>query len=66
MEKLTDPLLRSLKPRKKSYQVADGGGLYIEVLPTGAKSFRYGYRVHGKKEKVTIGSYPEISLKAAR
>jgi integrase len=66
MEKLSDALLKSLKPKSKSYQVADGGGLYVEVLPTGAKSFRYGYRIYGKKEKVTIGSYPDMSLKSAR
>lgn len=66
MEKLTDQLIRSLKPRSKAYQVADGGGLYLEVLPTGAKSFRYGYRVHGKKEKVTVGAYPDVPLKLAR
>src|SRR5262245_23743632 len=66
MERLSDPLLRSLKPRQRPYTIADGGGLYIEVLPEGGKSFRYGYRLFGKKEKVTIGSYPDTSLKVAR
>jgi integrase len=66
MAKLSDTKLRGLSPRENPYQVADGEGLYIEVLPSGAKSFRYGYRLLGKKEKVVLGTYPALSLAAAR
>ena len=66
MAKLSDTKLRGLLQRDKAYQVADGGGLFIEVLPSGAKSFRYGYRLFGKKEKVVLGTYPALSLAAAR
>lgn len=63
---LTDTKIRGLKPRDKRYQVADSGGLVLEVRPTGSKAWLYRYRVNGKPEKLTIGSYPEISLAEAR
>jgi hypothetical protein len=56
--KLSDSRLRSLKPRSKSYQVTDGGGLFAEVLPSGSVSFRYQYRIGGRKERVVIATYP--------
>lgn len=50
------------KPRK----LADSGGLYLFVSTTGAKSWRYDFRLHGKRKTFTIGAYPEISLAEAR
>ena len=49
--------IRGYKPTAKPYEVADAHGLFIEVLPTGAKVFRYRYRVNGRREKVTIGAW---------
>lgn len=66
MRKLSDTKLRSLKPSGKAYQRADGGGMYVEVLPSGTISFRYGYRLFGRKEKVVLGTYPALSLARAR
>jgi integrase len=63
---LTDTKLRSLKPKSARYEVADKGGMFVEVMPSGIIAFRYRYWLHGRKEKVTIGSYPEKSLKDAR
>ena len=63
---LTDTKLRSLKPRAKPYQVADGGGLFIEVMPGGSLVWRMRYRLTGRQEKVTFGQYPAISLADAR
>ena len=66
---LTDQKLRKLKPTDKSYQIADGGGLFVDVQPGGAKTFRLRYRVSGrgaKQEKVTLGDYPTYSLANAR
>ena len=63
---LTDTALRALKARGKPYQVADGGGLVIEVMPGGAKVWRLRYRLAGKPEKLTIGKYPAVSLAKAR
>ena len=66
MGKLSDSKLRTLKPRKASYQVADGGGLFAEVLPSGSISFRFQYRIAGRKERLVIGTYPAMSLQRAR
>lgn len=63
---LTDTKLRSLKPRQKSYQAADGNGLFIEVMPGGSRVWRLRYRLSGRHEKVTLGEYPAYSLAAAR
>lgn len=66
---LSDTKLRSLKPADKAYQEADEGGLFVEVLPGGAKVWRLRYRVGGrgaKQEKVTLGDYPTYSLAEAR
>ena len=54
---LSDTGLRKLRPRKKAYQRADGGGLFIEVMPGGKKVWRLRYRLRSKQEKVTLGSY---------
>ncbi len=32
---LTDAVIRQAKPRAKAYKLFDGGGLYIEVAPSG-------------------------------
>lgn len=66
MGKLSDKKLRSLRPAAKSYQLADGDGLYVEVLPSGVLSFRFQYRLDGRKEKVVLGTYPALPLAAAR
>lgn len=63
---LTDTTLRALKPKDRPYTISDGRGLYVEVLATGSIVWRFRYRLHGKQEKLTIGPYPELSLKQAR
>ena len=52
---LTDMQLRALKPAKKIYKVADQQGLYAAITPSGAVSFRYDYRVNGRRETLVIG-----------
>ena len=63
---LTTAKISAAKPREKPYPLSDGGGLFLEVLPTGAKIWRYSYRFDGKRSKVTIGPYPAIEIKDAR
>lgn len=63
---LTDTAIKALKPRGFRYLVTDGRGLCLEVLPSGRLSWLYRYRFNSKPEKVAIGHYPELSLKAAR
>lgn len=63
---LTDARIKALKPRLKRYLVSDGEGLSLDVLPSGRMSWFYRYRQNGRQEKVTLGLYPTMSLKAAR
>ncbi len=44
----------------------DGKGMALHVLPSGAKSWRYRYRIDGKPALATLGTYPEMSLAKAR
>lgn len=63
---LTDITLREAKPKEKAYKLPDAQGLYLWVAPTGLKSWRMKYRFHGKEKILTIGKYPQTSLKKAR
>ncbi len=63
---LSDLKARQAKPREKGWKLFDQGGLYIFVTPAGGKSLRYDYRLGGKRETLTIGKYPEVSLAQAR
>ncbi|GHT83340.1 phage integrase [Betaproteobacteria bacterium] len=63
---LTDIDLRDLKPDHKPYQKANGGGLFVEVMPGGTKVWRMRYRRGGKQEKITLGHYPDYSSADAR
>jgi integrase len=63
---LTDNKIKALKPQAKRYLVSDDGGLSLDVLPSGKMSWLFRYRQGGKQERVTLGKYPAMSLKAAR
>jgi integrase len=54
------------KPKDKRYDLTDGGGLVLEVMPSGTKAWRFKYHLNGKREKVTIGAYPAFTIKQAR
>ncbi|MBB3834365.1 integrase [Xanthomonas arboricola] len=63
---LTDAKIRNAKAGPKPVKLADSGGLYLEVRPTGTKLWRYRYRIGGKENVFAMGEYPEMSLAAAR
>ena len=63
---LTDTTLRNAKPAEKAKKLFDGGGLYLEVAPGGGKWWRLKYRFGGKEKRLSLGVYPDVSLKGAR
>lgn len=63
---LTDVTIRNAKPRDKAYKLADSGGLYLQINPTGSRLWRLKYRVDGREKKLSIGPYPDFSLSEAR
>jgi len=63
---LTNTAIRSARPRDKAYKLFDGGGLYIEVTPTGGKLWRLKFRHDGRENRLALGAHPDTTLKLAR
>lgn len=66
MAGLTDLQLQRAKPKEKPYKLKDEKGLYLLVQPAGSRLWRLRFSLHGKEGMVSLGSYPEVSLKDAR
>ena len=64
--KLTDTAIRKAKPQAVPYRMADGGGMYIEITPSGSKYWRMAYRFCGKQKTLALGVYPDVTLADAR
>jgi len=63
---LTDTALKHLRSRDKSYKVADRDGMYVTVSTKGLITFRFDYRLNGRRETLTIGRYGVAGLSLAR
>ncbi|WP_334070685.1 tyrosine-type recombinase/integrase [Burkholderia ambifaria] len=63
---LTAIKLNAAKGGEKTYKLADGGGLFVRVTSSGTKTWCYSYRFADKRKEVTLGQYPEVSIKEAR
>ena len=48
------------------HRLTDGAGLYLEIAPSGSKRWFWKFYPDGKESRLALGSYPDISLKAAR
>src|SRR3546814_10716472 len=58
--------LKNLKPREKAYKGTDRDGLYVQVSTSGTLTFRLDYRLHGRRETLTLGKYAPSGLSLAR
>ena len=63
---LSDAKARNAKPKAKAYKIADGDGLFLVVMPTGSKYWRFKYFYAGKEKLLALGVYPDVSLADAR
>lgn len=63
---LAQVAVSNAKPRAKPYKLADGGGLYLEVMPNGARYWRMKYTHAGKERRIAFGVFPEVTLAEAR
>jgi len=63
---LNDAKLRAARPRDKAYKLTDSNRLYLLVLPSGGKSWRWSYTFDGKQKSLAMGAYPAVSLVDAR
>lgn len=64
--KLKDMAIRRAAAKSKPYKLADGGGLFVLVNPTGSKWWRLKYRIAGREKLLSLGVYPDVSLLEAR
>jgi len=65
---LTDAQCRNAvcPPDRKQARFADSGGMYLQVSPAGSKRWFLKYRVAGVGKQLALGSYPTVTLTAAR
>ncbi len=63
---LTDTLIRNAKPGTKPIKLFDERGLFLLVTPTGGKWWRFRFMFDGKEKLLSLGVYPDVSLKDAR
>lgn len=63
---LTDAGIKSLKAKARDYKVSDGKGLSLLVRSNGTKCWRFSYRFNSKPKSLSMGIYPDTSLKLAR
>jgi len=71
LNKLTDVRIRAFINKRKSGEkvprkLADGGGMYVTLTPAGTPVWRVKYRLGPKEKLYAIGTYPAVSLDAAR
>lgn len=65
---LTPSQVQNAKAQAEPSKLRDGGGLYLLVKPDGSKGWRFDYRrpSSGKRNTLSLGTFPEVSLKRAR
>ena len=63
---LSDTAIRTAKPSDKPYKLSDEKGLFLLITANGSKYWRLKYRIGGKEKLLSLGTYPDVSLKDAR
>jgi integrase len=66
MQKLTDVSVRNARARERPYKISDGHGLTLIVQPNGSKWWRMRYRLLRTEKMLSLGTYPEVTLREAR
>src|SRR6185437_5555843 len=63
---LTVARIDAATPRAKPYKLADGGAMFLLVMPDCAKYWRIGYRHGGTRKQLSLGVFPDILIDEAR
>lgn len=63
---LSDVQIRKVKRPERTRRLFDGKGLYLELSPAGGRWWRFKYRFSGKEKRLSLGTYPEVSIAQAR
>ena len=61
-ELLKDVVIRNIKPADKTQRLNDGDGLYLLIIPDGAKWWRFDYSIKSKRKTLSLGVYPVTGL----
>ena len=64
--RLTELSIKQSKPRDKQYKITDGEGMFLRIYPNGSKYWQLQYWYEGKQKIISLGIWPEVSLKQAR
>src|SRR3981189_1438849 len=63
---LNEARIRAIRPKDRPYKLFDERGLFMLVTPSGGRLWRFRYRLGGVEKLLTLGAYPDVSLKRAR
>ncbi|TFI59817.1 DUF4102 domain-containing protein [Sphingomonas parva] len=63
---LKDLECRQAKPRDRAYKLADSGGLFLHIAPSGRRTWRFRFWIEGKEQLLVLGTYPDVGLTRAR
>lgn len=63
---LTDTKVRNAKPAEREFFLSDGDGLFLRIRPNGDKLWIFRYSFGDARKKISLGSYPAVSLSRAR
>jgi integrase len=63
---LTELVVRQARPKEKPYALSDGRGLIMEIRPNGKKYWIARYWVAKKEKRLSLGAFPEVTLREAR
>lgn len=63
---LSNTKIGSIRPQDKPFKVSDEKGLFLLVNPNGEMYWRIRYRLAGREKSLSLGTYPDVSLKEAR
>jgi integrase len=68
VQPLTNTQVKQAKQKDKVYDLSDGGGLQLRIKPNGSKlwNFFYPRPTTKKRNTISFGSYPEVTLAQAR
>src|SRR5579863_10062749 len=63
---LSNAAIKAATPRTKPYRLYDERGLHLLITPRGGRWWRIKFRFDGKAQMLSLGVYPDVSLKDAR
>ena len=63
---LSETSVRNAKAGAKPAKLFDDRGLFLLIAPAGGKWWRFKYRIGGKEKLLSLGTYPDVTLKQAR